>query len=1379
VATEHKKMTTRIKLRRDTAANWVDANPILAAGEPGLETDTGKIKYGDGVTAWSSLAHAGGNTLNDDGSVTIAAGSTQHWVATQRRENEDTQGCALRYDSEGNLYSLARSFDGNDNIAVITKYSPTGAVLWQHSIDDLDPQSLAVDSADCVYMSGETGAGINLFKFDTDGTVLWKKFYSVTGSWIGKAFIEELNSSSIILVGSTEVDSIETGSGIVLKINSSTGAVIAQKTITNDGSNAYVHGIDVTDNGQTIFVTGWYYDNADDKNKMFIDKLDANLTRAWTKSLESPGNYNMSGGDCASDAYGNIYATGTYEVLIQPNLNSNNSTGRAVILTKLNASGVVQWTRRSGPGPCGNAEVGLSVSSDDHVYLLTMTTVRKTSDGTDNDYDMAAEAQDKMILVKYDLSGNVVWQRHVDARNVMEERNEEWPGLCVATFEGKLAVDFYGYSWSSTPFEFGGSDDNEYDYFVTQLPADGTELTIGKLDFIPSYLPGRFVTHVTTDSPTTYATLGETILVETSELALDAAARIANDLVNSEVYEYVFGADGTLTIPNDGDVKLTQTQLGYLMTIGAALNYDDGIQGRAVTADADGNMYVAGEEDDDSQPFVVKINPQGEKVWNITIEDDEDSNNGQANGITIDPTTGNVIVVCEMYGDNTYSIVVKLDQDTGRILGVDRFRDIGSDVYLNDVVAINSNTYVVAGSKFGEFSPSQNATPVTGSVTSTLIVSRSAINGTPTTNWQISGNGFSTSETISYVENYNNLASTVRQGSGATFDIIDNGNGTYSAGIVNGGTNYLAGHKIQISGSVIGGVDVTNDITITVDAANAGVITGLSSSGAAAGNASQTYSALSGTNYNVGSGATFNFRADPFSSTYSSYDNFSVSSGGSNYVDGDVITIAGTQLGGTSPTNNLTCTAYTGGTGSVIAGNDPTGNAQTSTWQLTTSTAVDFSAPGAWTLSYPLSRENFLATPTWQRTFGTNAGDYTDRLYAVAVDSAGNIITVGEGYGAVSPGNNDDLATVFKFNSSGTLQWARQLNETNDDCYAKSVTTIGTDIYVTHRSIDDDDTVITKLSANGTVVWQRITESNSDSTVVNAGDGNILVVTEAYNADNDNDAIKIIKMTPSGETVYKRWLSAASDEDSQFTEGRCLAVAGDSFYVTGYFYADDYDSAFAAKLPINGDGTGEYGSFRYADVNTTDNNYNWSTPNGVNFNVNEVALDGGYAGALAVAPYVNTGTTVTVAAAAGDFYVNLYDVPYHVEVVRDTDGGRIVFADGSTQNTSAQDIPQRIYTGQRYTLGLVDRGHHIYCREQNDSIIIPYDARVPFKIGTVITIVNYSGSSVYINTEGGSTELWIAGDGDNNSVELFNYGIATLLKVEKERWVISGNVQSN
>ena len=50
-------MADLIQLRRDTAANWTSANPTLSQGEQGYETDTGKMKIGDGSTAWTSLAY--------------------------------------------------------------------------------------------------------------------------------------------------------------------------------------------------------------------------------------------------------------------------------------------------------------------------------------------------------------------------------------------------------------------------------------------------------------------------------------------------------------------------------------------------------------------------------------------------------------------------------------------------------------------------------------------------------------------------------------------------------------------------------------------------------------------------------------------------------------------------------------------------------------------------------------------------------------------------------------------------------------------------------------------------------------------------------------------------------------------------------------------------------------------------------------------------------------------------------------------------------------------------------------------------------------------------------------------------------------------------
>lgn len=43
--------------RRGTAAQWTSANPILAAGEIGFETDNNKFKIGDGVNHWANLSY--------------------------------------------------------------------------------------------------------------------------------------------------------------------------------------------------------------------------------------------------------------------------------------------------------------------------------------------------------------------------------------------------------------------------------------------------------------------------------------------------------------------------------------------------------------------------------------------------------------------------------------------------------------------------------------------------------------------------------------------------------------------------------------------------------------------------------------------------------------------------------------------------------------------------------------------------------------------------------------------------------------------------------------------------------------------------------------------------------------------------------------------------------------------------------------------------------------------------------------------------------------------------------------------------------------------------------------------------------------------------
>lgn len=73
-------MATQIQIRRDTAANWTSANPTLASGEIGFETDQNKFKIGTGSTDYANLAYAGGgdigNAITDVNSITSETSTT-------------------------------------------------------------------------------------------------------------------------------------------------------------------------------------------------------------------------------------------------------------------------------------------------------------------------------------------------------------------------------------------------------------------------------------------------------------------------------------------------------------------------------------------------------------------------------------------------------------------------------------------------------------------------------------------------------------------------------------------------------------------------------------------------------------------------------------------------------------------------------------------------------------------------------------------------------------------------------------------------------------------------------------------------------------------------------------------------------------------------------------------------------------------------------------------------------------------------------------------------------------------------------------------------------------------------------------------------------
>ena len=74
----------RIQVRRDTSSGWYTKNPILASGEFGYETDTGKLKVGDGVKTWLQLDYVTADVVHLSANDFAGTGSFDDPITIRR-----------------------------------------------------------------------------------------------------------------------------------------------------------------------------------------------------------------------------------------------------------------------------------------------------------------------------------------------------------------------------------------------------------------------------------------------------------------------------------------------------------------------------------------------------------------------------------------------------------------------------------------------------------------------------------------------------------------------------------------------------------------------------------------------------------------------------------------------------------------------------------------------------------------------------------------------------------------------------------------------------------------------------------------------------------------------------------------------------------------------------------------------------------------------------------------------------------------------------------------------------------------------------------------------------------------------------------------------
>ena len=262
-------MATRMQQRRGTAAQWTAANPTLAAGEIGFETDTSKFKIGNGSSAWSALTYfantAGLEALLNDGAP--AALNTLNEIAAAI--NDDPAFFTTVTTNLSNHSTATTSVHGIENTALLATQTYANDAVSTHSSDTtsvhgiedtslLATQSYVADAIagvtdDYTLLAGEgiswnTGTG----QFDVDNTIATvgaltdhaADTTSVHGvaDFTALVTISEVNSAvSTHSSDTTDVHGIADTSA--LATTSATASAISTAVSDHNTDTTYVHGI--------------------------------------------------------------------------------------------------------------------------------------------------------------------------------------------------------------------------------------------------------------------------------------------------------------------------------------------------------------------------------------------------------------------------------------------------------------------------------------------------------------------------------------------------------------------------------------------------------------------------------------------------------------------------------------------------------------------------------------------------------------------------------------------------------------------------------------------------------------------------------------------------------------------------------------------------------------------------------------------------------------------------------------------------------------------------------------------------------------------------------------------------------------------------------
>lgn len=609
-------MTFRIKIRRDTAEAWAAINPILADGEIARETDTGRMKYGNGTTAWNDLAYYAPNLER------ARSGWVASWGERYVTDNQNEYWWeSVAADTSG-IY-LAGADEGT-NYATVVKIAKDGTPEWRRILNDPD---------------GYEGDATDVKIDPTDGNVVvlnavWNNDNSIDRQGYT---IHKLNANNGDLVAGSsyrvkdDVDlGTETGDIYARELAiDSTGAywVFGSKYGDNLNKNVTALGGSTTDvifiNYDETFAYPLEYSNSYIKTQDNVSTYTITGVNRYTGLLPSGG----SGSNLTVSVRFKITGPNSvYKAYEITDAGSGYVNGETVtILGSLigGSDGVNDWTATlyvSNPGT--GVVAGFAT---DPTWTPNRNQIKITCNGSSNDfssgnYKLFAYTNEEAYIAKHHSDND--WTKIVG-----EMDNQHLDGGVLDSNNNAYAVgEFYNLNYPS------GST---WQGLVVKLDSAGILQWARSFD-IDGHEGNTTINNATVDSD------DRIILVQA-------------------------GTPATVTKITDAGTIVWQKKVAD----GAPIS----MWNATVDVDSDDNIYLVVEMDSIENPtddfLIVKFNPAGDVVWQRTVGSIRNENSNWSNGYSYVAVKEDKIYICgssEVYANPRYdwvdrAFVVQLTTD--------------------------------------------------------------------------------------------------------------------------------------------------------------------------------------------------------------------------------------------------------------------------------------------------------------------------------------------------------------------------------------------------------------------------------------------------------------------------------------------------------------------------------------------------------------------------------------------------------------------------------------------------------------------------------------------------------------------------------------------